>query len=99
MKEQIKEILKDAIEELNEQLDDNEKVEFNENTRFIGSQAALDSISFVTLISIIEDLLEEKMGVTVQLVNEKAFSSKRSPFYSIETMTQYMEDLIKEAQK
>lgn len=93
----IKELLKEALEELNEQLDDDEKVEFSEETRFIGSSACIDSITFVTLISIIEELIEDKLGKTVHLVNEKAFSQKRSPFYSIETMTEYIEELVKEA--
>ncbi|MBQ9688407.1 hypothetical protein IJV79_02085 [bacterium] len=96
MKDQIKEILKEAIEELNTQLEDDEQVAFNDETRFIGSHAAIDSISFVTLVSIIEEIIEDKMDVSIQLVNEKAFSSKRSPFYSIETMVQYIEELIKE---
>ena len=98
MKEEIKGILKEAIEELNEQLDDNEQVSFSEDTHFIGSKACLSSINFVTLISIIEELIEDKMDKTVHLVNEKAFSSKRSPFYSIETFTDYIEELLKEAE-
>lgn len=96
MKEQIKSLLKEAIEELNEQLDDNEQVQFNDETRFIGTHACIDSITFVTLITIIEELIEDKFDKTVHLVNEKAFSSKRSPFYSIETMTNYIEELLKE---
>ena len=93
---EIKEILKIAIEELNEQLEDNEKIEFSPDIRFIGSKACIDSITFVTLISIIEELIEDKYNKTIHLVNEKAFSQKRSPFYSIETMTAYIEELLKE---
>ena len=97
MKEQIANILKEAIEELNEQLDEDEKVIYGDETRFIGSQACIDSITFVTFITIIEELIEDKLDKTVHLVNEKAFSSKRSPFYSIATITEYIEELIKEA--
>lgn len=93
---EIKEILKLAIDELNDQLEDDEKVEFSDDVRFIGSKACIDSITFVTLISIIEELIEEKYNKTIHLVNEKAFSQKRSPFYSIETMSAYIEDLLKE---
>lgn len=97
MSDEVKNILKEAIEELNEQLDENDKVLFNESTRFIGSEACVDSITFVTLVTIIEELIEDKMNKKVQLVNEKAFSTKRSPFYSIETMTNYIDELIKES--
>ncbi len=96
MKELIREILKEAIDELNEQLDDNEKVVFGEDTRFIGSHACIDSMGFVTFISIIEELIADKMGKNIQLVNEKAFSQKHSPFYSIETLANYIETLLNE---
>ena len=97
MKEQITEILKEAISELNEQLDDDEKIAFNDETRFIGSHAGIDSMGFVTLISIIEELIADKTGKNIQLVNEKAFSQKHSPFYSVATLTDYIETLINEA--
>ena len=97
MKDKINEILKEAINELNEQLDDDDKVEFNDETRFIGSKASIDSISLVTLISIIEELVEDKLDKWIQLVNEKAFSSKHSTFYSINTLAEYIDELLKEA--
>lgn len=96
MKDQIVEILKEAIDELNEQLNDDEKIVYDNETRFIGSKACIDSINFVTLITIIEELIEDKLDKTIHLVNEKAFSSKRSPFYSIATITEYIEELVKE---
>lgn len=97
MKETIKKILQDAIEELNEQLEDDEKLTFSDELHFIGSKACIDSISFVTLVSIIEELIEDRLDKSIQLVNEKAFSSKNSPFYSIETFTNYIEEFLKEA--
>ena len=42
--------------------------------------------------------LSDKIGKNVQLVNEKAFSQKHSPFYSIATLTDYIEMLINEAE-
>ena len=51
---EIKEIFKNALNELNEQLDEDQQVQYNDETRFIGSKACIDSITFVTLISILE---------------------------------------------
>ena len=93
---ETKEILKQAIEEINEQLDENEKIKFSPDTHFIGSNACMDSITFVTFISTIEELIEDKLGKTVHLVEEKAFSQKRSPFYSIDTMSAYIDQLLQE---
>lgn len=94
--DEINNLLKEAIDELNEQLDDDEKVLFSEDTRFIGSKSCIDSITFVTLITIIEDLIAEKFDKNIQLVNEKAFSSKNSPFYSIQTLSEYIQKLLQE---
>lgn len=94
--DKIKNLLKEAIDELNEQLDEDDKVLFNDETRFIGSKACIDSITFVTLISIIEDLITDTFNKNIQLVNEKAFSAKNSPFYSIETLTKYIYELLQE---
>ncbi len=97
MKEEIKQIIKNAVDELNEQLDDDEKIILTEDTRFVGSKSRIDSINFVTLVSIIEELIENKYSKKIYLVNEKAFSSKHSPFYSVETMSDYILELLKEA--
>ena len=97
MNKEIKELFEEAINELNEQLDDDRKIVCNEDTRFIGSKACIDSLSFVTLISILEELIDDKFGKSIHLVSEKAFSSKNSPFYSVETFTNYIEELLKEA--
>lgn len=98
MGDQIIEILKEAVSELNEQMGDDEKIAFNDETRFIGSHACIDSMGFVTLVSIIEELIVDKTGKSVQLVNEKAFSQKHSPFYSIATLKDYIETMLNEAE-
>lgn len=48
--EQIRALIKEALDELNEQLDEEAKVPFSDETRFIGSKACIDSMSFVTLV-------------------------------------------------
>ena len=92
----IKKLIYKAIDEINEQLEDDRKVELSDDTCFIGKKACLDSISFVTFISILEELIEEKLDKNIQIVNEKAFSEKNSPFYSVETLCNYIQSLISE---
>ena len=96
MKEKVKEIICEAIEELNEQLDAVKKIEYSEELKLIGSKAALDSISFVTLIAIIEDLISERLGKNIMIVNDKAFSRERSPFYSVAALSDYIVELLTE---
>ena len=96
MLDKIRDLIAKALDEINEQLEDEKKVVLTDDTRFIGKNACLDSISFVTFISILEELIEENINKSVQLVNEKAFSETNSPFYSVETLINYIETLISE---
>ena len=98
MKEKIKGIICEAIEELNEQLDTDEKIEYHEELKLIGAKAALSSISFVTLIAIIEDLISERLGKNIMIVNDKAFSQERSPFYSAAALSDYIVELLTEVE-
>lgn len=96
MDESILSIIRDAVDELNEQMGENQRIAYSEELRLIGSKAALDSISFVTLIAIIEDLISERLEKDLIIVNDKAFSMERSPFYSIGSLASYIEELLKE---
>lgn len=97
MDNKIRELLEEAIAELNETLDDDDKVAFNDETRFVGANACIDSMSFINLISIVEELIEDKFDKSVKLVNEKAFSSKNSPFQSIDTFANYIKELLEDS--
>lgn len=96
MQEEIREIIKNALEELNEQLDNTSKISYGEQTRLTGAGAVLDSMDFVTLITIIEELLEEKFGRDLRLVSDKAFSVQYSPFKDFSTLEQFILDLLNE---
>jgi acyl carrier protein len=96
MVDKIKQIMVEAIEELNEQLDLEDKIQYDENLVLIGSKAALDSISFVTLIVIIEDMVAEQLGKNIIIVSDKAFSQQRSPFHTVATLTNYIIELAAE---
>lgn len=94
MNEEIREIIKSAVEELNEQLDS--KIAYEEQTRLTGPGAVLDSMSFVTLTTIIEELLEEKCGRKIRIVSDKAFSVQYSPFKDFSTLERFISELVNE---
>ncbi len=95
MREEIKEIVEASVEELNEQLDDEKMIEFSEDIRLIGSKSILDSMDFVTLITIIEERISDRMDIDIHIVSDKAFSMERSPFYTIGTLIEFIDELIK----
>jgi acyl carrier protein len=67
-----------------------------ENTRLVGREAVLDSMGLVTLIVEIEQRLEEEYDVAVVLADDRAMSMKRSPFRSVQSLTDYIVQLVEE---
>lgn len=66
------------------------------NTRLFGRGGLLDSLGLVRLIVAIEGALEEELGVSVVLADERAMSQKNSPFRTIESLTNYIVLLLEE---
>ena len=95
MHDKIYEIIKEAVAELNEQLEEKRKIEFSDDVRLIGRAAAVDSMDFVALITIIEELVADKLGKSIRIVSDRAFSMERSPFQSIGTLTDFVTELVK----
>ena len=99
MENSIKKIFQSAIEELNEQLEESEKIIYSKNVKLIGSNAALDSMAFVTLVTIIEELVEDELDVSVEIVSDKAFSRTNSPFSCIGMLEEFVLELVREAKE
>jgi len=91
-------ILFDSIDELNLDLDSEEKILKDENTVVFGENSGLDSIGLVNFITIIEERLEEETGHFVTIADERALSFEDSPFKTISTLRNYIEMLLNEQQ-
>lgn len=90
------EILYPAIHEINETLEQGEKLQKQPNTPLFGNEAVLDSIGLVTLIVTIERIVDERTGKVITLANEKAFSRENSPFKTLGSLAEYIEELLAE---
>lgn len=87
-------LIYEAIDELNETLD--EPIETSDSTQLFGSKSKLDSMGLVSLIVTVERLIEEKYDKTVTLASEKAFSRSSSPFRTVQTLSEYISELLAE---
>ena len=87
-------LIYEAIDELNETLD--EPIEKSDSTQLFGSKSKLDSMGIVSLIVTVERLIEEKYDKTVTLASEKAFSRSSSPFRTVQTLSEYISELLAE---
>jgi len=94
MKEIIKNIVMDSLQEFNEETDNNKALETSENTILLDKKGNLDSLDFVTLVVIIESNIFNKLGKNITIVSEKAFSIKYSPFKDVESLTEFIVELL-----
>ena len=67
-------------------------------TCLYGSGGALTSIDVVTLISEVEERVEDELDVCIALASERAMSMKSSPFRSVKTLVEFVEELIEHEQ-
>jgi acyl carrier protein len=89
-KEKIIEVIYAVIDEINETLPEDGKLKASPETILFGKNGSLDSLGIVSLITGIEQKIEEELGATINLANEKAMFSKDSPFETIGKLTNYI---------
>ena len=94
MKEKIKNIILDSLKEFNEEKDEDEALEISKDTILLDKKGNLDSLDFVTLVVIIESNIFNKLSKNITIVSEKAFSKKYSPFKNINTLTEFIAELL-----
>ena len=92
MKNKITNLIIDSIKEFNLSADDE-----IESTKIYGDGSSLDSMGLVNLIVLVENNIEDFFGKTISLTSEKALSQKRSPFQSVETLSNFVETLLNDA--
>ena len=65
-------------------------------TQLLGSESVLDSIQLVSLIVTTEREIEDTLGVTLTLADERALSMKASPFRSVQSLADYIALLLRD---
>ncbi len=96
---QVKEAISESIDELNSQLAADHKITNEPSALLYGMNSKLDSLDLVTLIVDIEHRIEDKTGIKIVLANDRALSMKHTPFRSVQTLTDYSLDLVREKTK
>ena len=59
------------------------------DTALFGTDGFLDSMALVTLVIALEQNIEEKLGVSVQLADAHALSQEHSPYSTISALAEY----------
>ena len=87
-----------AIDEVNEQLPEDQNLEKSLETVLLGSSGKLESINLVNLLVAIEENIEETFDIPISITDERAVSEKNSPFRTVETLCNFVLNLLDEKQ-
>ena len=66
-------------------------------TPLFGREGFLDSLGLVTLMVAVEQAIEDELGVSVSLADERALSQRTSPYRTVGTLADYADSLIQAA--
>jgi len=96
MKKQLLETIYKSLDEINENLNDAQKLIKDKNTVLFGKDGQLDSLGLVNLLVIIEQNIEDGFDVSITIADERAMSQKHSPFRTVGALVDYIEMILKE---
>ena len=91
----ITKIVYKAIDELNEQLAEQNRLEKALETPILGSTGRLDSVGFVNLIVLVEDKCQEEFGLPISLT-EDVGGVDDSAFKNIGNFINYLCRMVEE---
>ena len=86
-----------AVDELNKQLPAGVHVDKSLDAPLYGAGGKLESLDFVTLIMEVEEKINAEFGTDITIADENLLSKEKSPFSTLGTLIEYLEDLLKEA--
>ena len=96
MKKQLLETIYKSLDEINENLNDAQKLMKDKNTVLFGKDGQLDSLGLVNLLVIIEQNVEDGFDVSITIADERAMSQKHSPFRTVGALVDYINMILKE---
>lgn len=83
-----------AIDDHNEVVPADDQLSKEPTATLYGQGGHLDSLGLVTLVTDIEERINDALDRSIALADERAVSQKRSPFRSIEALTAYAVGLL-----
>jgi acyl carrier protein len=84
-----------AIDEVNTQLPKGVSLEKSPDESLYGKSGKLESLDFVTLIMEVEEKVRDEFGIDVTIADEQLLSKEKSPFLTIGTLADYLQEFLK----
>jgi D-alanine--poly(phosphoribitol) ligase subunit 2 len=92
----VADAINSAVDDLNEILGADERLGKSPDEALIGKDARLDSLGLVNLIVLVEEKIQQKFGVGITLVDERAMSQSKSPFRTLGSLAEFVEEQLNE---
>ena len=89
MRDKILSIIKEAVADLNEELDYDSLKNVTEETEIFGGDDGIDSLSLVMLVTEVESVVFDELGKTISLADEKAMSMRNSPYRNVGALLEF----------
>lgn len=81
-----------AVDDLNEE---GVEVDKSLDAPLYGASGKLESLDFVTFITKVEDKINAEFGTDITIANEHLLSKQKSPFSTLGTLIEYLEELLR----
>jgi acyl carrier protein len=94
-RERITKAVYEAVDELNAQLPGGVEIEKSLDAPLYGAAGKLESLDFVTLIMEVEEKINAEFATDITIADENLLSKEKSPFSSLGTLIEYLEELLK----
>ena len=94
--ERVSKAVFSAVDELNTQLPPGVSVEKSLDAPLYGAGGKLESLDFVTLIMEVEEKINAEFGTDITIADENLLSKAKSPFSTLRTLIEYLEELVKQ---
>jgi acyl carrier protein len=94
--ERISKAVFSAVDELNKQLPAGVSVEKSLDAPLYGAGGKLESLDFVTLIMEVEEKINAEFGTSITIADENLLSKEKSPFSTLQTLIDYLDELLKQ---
>jgi len=94
IKPEIFKIVLEKINDLNSTLPSNEQFLVSDQTILFGMGSCIDSLSLVSIIIDLEMHFSNILSYELSLTDDNAMSREKTPFTSVSSLVEYIEELI-----
>jgi acyl carrier protein len=95
-KQEIENLLLSILSSINDLNNEDEKIEFNSDSVLFGENPQIDSLTLVSLVVDLESAISENYDVNISLTDDRAMTREISPFLTVATLRDYIEELLTE---